>query len=96
MNPTTIECFNPATGEKLGEVAALSPAEVDAVVARAHVAQQAWAQTSFAKRRAVFTTLLRTILDHMDAICAAVVQDGGKTFENAALGEVMTSVNKNR
>ena len=96
MNPTIIECFNPATGEKLGEVAALSPAEVDAVVARAHVAQQAWAQTSFAKRRAVFTTLLRTILDHMDAICAAVVQDGGKTFENAALGEVMTSVNKIR
>ena len=96
MNPTTIECFNPATGEKLGEVAALSPAEVDAAVARAHVAQQAWAQTSFAKRRAVFTTLLRTILDHMDAICAAVVQDGGKTFENAALGEVMTSVNKIR
>ena len=96
MNPTIIECFNPATGEKLGEVAALSPAEVDAAVARAHVAQQAWAQTSFAKRRAVFTTLLRTILDHMDAICAAVVQDGGKTFENAALGEVMTSVNKIR
>ena len=96
MNLTIIECFNPATGEKLGEVPALDAAGVDAAVARAHAAQKAWAQTSFAQRRAVFTTLLHTILDNMDAICAAVVQDGGKTFENAALGEVMTSANKIR
>lgn len=94
--PTSIACFNPATGAKLGEVPALSAAEVEAAVARAHMAQRAWAQTSFAKRRAVFTTLLHTILDNMDAICAAVVEDGGKTFENAALGEVMTSANKIR
>ncbi|MFI0546634.1 MAG: aldehyde dehydrogenase family protein, partial [Brachymonas sp.] len=96
MNATTIECFNPATGEKLGEVPAASAEQVQAIIARARVAQTAWAQTSFAQRRAVFRTLLATILQNMDAICAAVVQDGGKTFENAALGEVMTVANKLR
>ena len=96
MNPSMIECFNPATGEKLGEVPALSAAEVDAAVARAHSAQKAWAQTSFAQRRALFKTLLSRILADMDGICAAVVQDGGKTFENAALGEIMTVANKLR
>ena len=96
MNPSMIECFNPATGEKLGEVPALSAAEVDAAVARAHSAQKAWAQTSFAQRRAFFKTLLSRILADMDGICAAVVQDGGKTFENAALGEIMTVANKLR
>ncbi len=93
---TMIECFNPATGAKLGEVPAASPEDVLAAVARARVAQQAWGQTSLAKRRAVLRTLLHTILDNMDEICAAVVEDGGKTFENSALGEVMTVVNKLR
>ena len=96
MNATTIECFNPATGEKLGEVPAASAEQVQAIIARARVAQTAWAQTSFAQRRAVFRTLLATILQNMDAICAAVVQDGGKTFDNAALGEVMAVANKLR
>ena len=96
MNTSIIECFNPATGAKLGEVPALDAAAVDAAVARAHAAQKAWGQTSFAQRRALFKTLLAHILADMDGICAAVVQDGGKTFENAALGEIMTVANKLR
>lgn len=95
-SPKTIDCYNPATGEKLGTLPAMSAEEVDEVVARAHVAQKAWAQTSFAQRRAVLKTLLHTILDNMDGICAAVVEDGGKTWENAALGEVMTVCTKLR
>ena len=92
----TIPCFNPASGAKLGEVAAAGVADISRAVDKARVAQQAWAQTTFAQRRAVFSTLLQTILEQMDAICAAVVEDGGKTWENAALGEIMTVCNKLR
>ena len=51
--PRTIVCRNPATGELLGEVAAMDGAEVRARLGRARVAQAAWAKTSYAERRAV-------------------------------------------
>lgn len=99
IHPTTagsIDCFNPATGEQLGVLPASSPAAVQAAVERARVAQQAWARSSFAQRRAVLGHLLDAILAQADELVAAVVQDSGKTRENALLGEVMTVCNKIR
>lgn len=92
----TIDCFNPATGEKLGSLPAASPADVQAAIVRARAAQKAWAQSSFRQRRAVLGHLLDTILEHADDICQAVVEDSGKTHENAMLGEIMTVCNKTR
>ena len=45
--PQSIECFNPATGEKLGDVAVDTPEDVKVAVEKARVAQRAWGQTSF-------------------------------------------------
>ena len=42
----TIECQNPATLEKLGEVPSLSAAEVAERVERARAAQVSWGKTS--------------------------------------------------
>ena len=92
----TIDCYNPATGEKLGTVPAASVAEVQAIIERARNAQKAWGQSSFKQRRAVLGHLLDLILEQADDICAAVVEDSGKTFENAMLGEIMTVCNKIR
>jgi acyl-CoA reductase-like NAD-dependent aldehyde dehydrogenase len=89
-----IECTNPATGARLGNVPAASPEDVQAAVERARRAQKRWAQSSFAQRRAVLGRMLDHILAHIDEICAAVVEDSGKTWENALLGEVMTVCNK--
>lgn len=91
-----IECFNPATGEKLGTLPAASAADVAAVVERARAAQQAWAQSSFAQRRAVLGRMLDHILENTDELCAEIVRDSGKTFENALLGEIMPVCNKIR
>lgn len=91
-----IDCFNPATGARLGTVPAASPAQVQDAIERARRAQQDWAKSTFKQRRAVLGHLLEHILAHVDELCAAVVEDSGKTFENALLGEIMPVCNKIR
>lgn len=91
---SAIPCFNPATGEALGEVAICPPETVGEVVARARDAQRAWGDSTFAQRRAVLRRMLAHIIEHTDEIVEAVVTDSGKTHENALLGEIMTVCNK--
>lgn len=93
---STIHCINPATGETLGEIPVTGPDEVHATVERARIAQIAWGRSSFTQRRAVLRHLMDLIVERMDDICAAVVADSGKTFENALLGEIMPVCNKIR
>ena len=91
-----IPCINPATGESLGEIPVATPDDVHAAVERARTAQATWSKTDFATRRAVLRHLLDVVIERMDEICKAVVEDSGKTFENALLGEVMPVCNKIR
>lgn len=92
--PQQIECFNPATGERLGTVAVNRPDEVQEAVKAARQAQLSWGQSSFKQRRAVLTHILNHVLSHADELCAEIVQDSGKTFENAMLGEIVPICNK--
>ncbi|RMF15476.1 MAG: aldehyde dehydrogenase family protein [Candidatus Dadabacteria bacterium] len=94
--PNVIECINPATGERLGEVPVDDVAAVRDKIARARAAQQVWAQTSFATRRAVLRDLLDHILDHADDICRDICADAGKTLENAMMGEIWPVAEKLR
>lgn len=91
-----LPAFDPATGERLGQLPAMSRAEVDAAVARARAAQQAWAKTSFAERKRVLRTLADAIVDQHASICEAAVRDSGKTMVDAALGEVFPVLEKLR
>ncbi|HEX9102157.1 MAG TPA: aldehyde dehydrogenase family protein, partial [Polyangia bacterium] len=86
--PDQIHCVDPATRAPLGSVRVDSPADVDAAVARAKLAQKAWAKTSFAERRRVLAALLDYTVEHKDEICAEVQRGSGKTRENALLGEI--------
>ena len=92
--PHSIPCINPATGESLGEVKIDTPQDVEQIVARARVAQKQWAKSSFKQRRAVLTHISDYILEHADQLCEWIVQDAGKTYENALLGEIMPTCNK--
>jgi acyl-CoA reductase-like NAD-dependent aldehyde dehydrogenase len=80
----------------LGEVRIDSPEDVDAAVARAKVAQQAWRKTSFEERRKVLRKLLAYTVDNKDEICLAVQRDSGKTRENALMGEIWPTCEKFR
>ncbi len=93
-SPSEIECLNPATGARLGSIHASNPEEVRAIVERARTAQKKWGQSTFAQRRAVLQNIIDLTLEHIDEICDAVVEDSGKTHENAILGEVMPVCNK--
>jgi acyl-CoA reductase-like NAD-dependent aldehyde dehydrogenase len=86
--PSQIECVDPATREPLGSVRVDSPADVEAAVARARRAQQAWGKTSFAERRKLLQAILDYTVDHKDEICDEVQRGAGKTRENALLGEI--------
>lgn len=94
--PERIECFNPATGKRLGSRPSAGAAGVADAIARARQAQKPWAESTFAQRRAVLRHILDHTLKHMDELCAAVVEDSGKTWENALLGEIMPVCNKIR
>lgn len=83
-----IQCIDPATRTKLGEVPVVSPAEVRERVARARAAQRAWRATSFAERRRVLGYLLDHVLEHADDLATTIVRAAGKTRENAMVGEV--------
>ena len=96
LTPAVIDCRNPATGERLGEVAAATPEQVREAIVRARQAQQAWGRSSFAQRRAVLGHILDHVLEHAEELVGYIVCDSGKTYENAMLGEIMTVCNKLR
>jgi acyl-CoA reductase-like NAD-dependent aldehyde dehydrogenase len=86
--PDQIQSVDPATRKKLGSVRVDSPADVDAAVARAHVAAKKWRTTSFAERKRVLGAILSYVVEHKNEICDEVVRASGKTRENALLGEI--------
>lgn len=91
-----IHCEDPATGEFLGTASAESPAQLRSRIERAREAQQVWAKTGFAQRRALLQAILAHVLRHADELVTVAVRDAGKTRENAILGEIWTVVEKLR
>ncbi|PRP95104.1 aldehyde dehydrogenase family protein [Enhygromyxa salina] len=92
----TIPCTDPATGERLGEVPALTHDEVRDRIARARAAQTSWRRTSFAERRRVLAHMLEMLLEHADRLCEEICRDAGKTLHNAMLGEIWPLAEKLR
>jgi acyl-CoA reductase-like NAD-dependent aldehyde dehydrogenase len=91
-----IQCHDPATLERLGQVEVMDRAQVESIVARARAAQPQWGATSFAQRRAVLRDLLAYIVEHQAEICRLAARDSGKTMVDAAMGEVFPVCEKLR
>ncbi len=81
------EVFNPATGEVASRVALASVAEVDAAVASAKLAGQAWAETAPLRRARVMFKFKELIEKHQDELAATITREHGKVFSDAK-GEV--------
>ncbi|OUS24632.1 hypothetical protein A9Q99_23990 [Gammaproteobacteria bacterium 45_16_T64] len=84
-----IACVNPATGDVMGKVPVTKPEDMTTVVASARAAQKSWGKSTFVQRRAVLNHIMQHVLDHSDELCDAIVQDSGKTYDNAMLGEIL-------
>ena len=83
--------FNPALGEQIRDVPLASPADLHACVAAAKEAFPAWAATPVARRARHMFRLYDLLHAHMDVIAAALVEEHGKTFEDAK-GEIMRGI----
>lgn len=88
-NSAAIPCINPATGAPLGTVPVCDPTAVQDAVERARIAQRRWAKSSFKQRRRVLARIKNHIVNNAEELCDIVVQDSGKTYENALLGEIL-------
>jgi acyl-CoA reductase-like NAD-dependent aldehyde dehydrogenase len=94
--PPTLECRNPATLARLGDVPIFSREEVRERVQRARRAQQHWGQTSFAERRGVLQALLDYVVKNQEEICRICSRDSGKTIVDAMMGEIFPVCEKLR
>jgi acyl-CoA reductase-like NAD-dependent aldehyde dehydrogenase len=83
-----IEVRNPATGESVASVPALSVADVAGVVARARAAQPGWEALGFEGRGAILRRAQKWLLDNSDRVTRTIVSETGKVYEDALMAEV--------
>lgn len=91
-----LACMNASTGALLGYVPLTPVAGVAQAIAAARAAQVSWAATTFEQRRQVLRVLLAYLLSEQDDLVALSMLDTGKTALDAALGEVLPTVEKIR
>ena len=94
--PNLIQCYDPSTDEHLGEVVAMTPAQVHAACQLAQKAQLSWSQTTFRQRRLVLRTIQKYIVQHARTICRVSAKDSGKPVIDGYLGEILTTTEKIR
>lgn len=75
----------PATGAQLSTVGGASPADVDAAVAKAAVAQREWANTPYTVRAAVLRRAGLLFEEHADEINEWIVRESGAITAKAEL-----------
>ncbi|MEA2424363.1 MAG: hypothetical protein QOH13_773, partial [Thermoleophilaceae bacterium] len=80
---------NPATGQTIGHVPDMSADEVARMVAEARAAQPGWAAMGYEAREKVFRRARKWLVDNRDRVARTIVEETGKTREDAMLAEVM-------
>src|SRR5690606_21939854 len=73
----TLESRNPATGEVIGSVPVLGAQQVNAAVARAHQAAEAWGALSHAARREHLLEWRREMASRVDELCDLIHRENG-------------------
>jgi acyl-CoA reductase-like NAD-dependent aldehyde dehydrogenase len=86
---TQIPVENPATGAIIGHVPDMTADEVTQMVAAARAAQPAWAEMGFDARAKVFRRARKWLVDNRDRVARTIVEETGKTREDAMLAEVL-------
>lgn len=89
-----ITCYDPSTAVRahrssnqdpltsqyhLATIPLLTGRKIQEQIKRAHLAQPAWKQTTFAQRKLLLSSLRAWVLRDMDAICRVACRDTGKT-----------------
>jgi acyl-CoA reductase-like NAD-dependent aldehyde dehydrogenase len=89
---STLESFNPATGELVGSVATITPDQVQSVVDDVGRVQPAWAELDLATRARYMRRAAEVLLDEIDEIADLLVNEQGKPRTEAYTMELLTTV----
>src|SRR4051812_14017601 len=89
---STLESFNPATGELVGSVATITPDEVQDVVDDVARIQPAWAELSLQDRARYMKRAADALLDEIDEIAELLVNEQGKPRAEAYTMELLPTV----
>ena len=84
----SIRVINPATGEELAVLAVDGAAEVDAAVARARLAQKAWAAKTAAERGRVLQVAARLLRERNDELAELETRNTGKPIQETRAVDV--------
>jgi acyl-CoA reductase-like NAD-dependent aldehyde dehydrogenase len=79
---------NPATGAVITTVPVAGAAEIAELANRGRAVQNGWLALGFAGRAAVMRRAQRWMLDNGERVIAAVVEETGKTYEDASLTDI--------
>lgn len=88
----TLSSYNPATGEKIAEITAGTPADVDAAIEAAHAAFPAWSRTSVKERAALLVKLADAIEARADFFAELESMDNGKPIRETSGADIPLAV----
>src|SRR5215510_4131638 len=89
---STLESFNPATGELVGTVPTITPDQVQGVVDDVARIQPAWAELSLQDRARYLRRAADALLDDIDEIAELLVNEQGKPRVEAYTMELLPTV----
>src|SRR5215218_8816762 len=84
---------NPATGEIVGRVPAVSVEELHRMAERGRAAQPAWEALGFEGRGRILRRAQKWTVDNAERIAQTIVAESGKAYEDALLAEVNYAAN---
>jgi succinate-semialdehyde dehydrogenase/glutarate-semialdehyde dehydrogenase len=87
-----LESFSPATGDLVGSVPTVTPAEVQGIVDEVAQVQPFWAQLPFADRARYMRRTAQVILDEIDDIRDLIAREQGKPRTEAYVMEILPTV----
>src|SRR5450755_4570773 len=86
---STIVSSNPATGEKLAELACATPEDVHDAVRRARQAQPVWQALPVAERVAVLKRFQRKLSEQREQVATLISREAGKPTVEALTTEIL-------
>ena len=87
---STFQTTNPATGEVLATLPIAGPAEIDAAVARAKVAQKQWARLTGTERGRILRRAADILRERNDELAALETRDTGKPIQETLVVDVVS------
>jgi acyl-CoA reductase-like NAD-dependent aldehyde dehydrogenase len=87
-----LESFSPATGERIGAVPTVAPAEVQAIVDDVASVQPFWAQLPLADRARYMRRAAQAIIDDLDGIATLLSREQGKPINEAYVMELLPTI----